>query len=156
MIKRKISKIITITLVLVMLFSTNVFAAEQDTKVSEVEVEELYEIPEHSFTRTFEFRKNVWGEDTIMKVNVLFTIAYSYSDGSWSEVDYADIDVKSVTVNGNPAQVSSVDYKVLTSSAYRIIDVNNKVQIKININVDEYGDVSTYAEMVEREEDNSI
>lgn len=148
MIKRRVSKIITIALVLVMLFSTNVFAAGQDTKVSEVEVKELYEIPEHSFTETFEFRESLWGEIHTMKVNVLFTIAYSYSDGSWSEVDYADIDVKSVTIDGNVAQVSSVYYDVLTSSAYRIIKVNNSVQIRININVDEYGEVSTYAEIV--------
>lgn len=148
MVKKRIFKIITLALVLVMLFSTNVFAAENSTEISKTGLERSYEIPERSFTETFEFRENVWGVDVIMKVNVLFTIAYVYSDGDWVEMTYADIDVKSVTVNGNPAKVDSVHYDVLTSSAYRIIEVNDDVQIKIHVNVDEYGEVSTYAEML--------
>ena len=151
MTKRKISKIIATALVLVMLFSTNVFAAEQtgyEADAVKSEIARAYEIPEHSFTRTFERSGEEWGYKFTTKVTVLFTIAYTYSDGSWSEINYVDIDVKSVTTNGSPVKVSSIYYYAGGSSAYRVIEIGetNKRRIKININVDEYGDVSTFAE----------
>lgn len=81
-----------------------------------------------------------------MEVNVTYTLAYTYEDSLWSEIDYVAIDVDSVYIDDSyVTNISSIDYKVNSSFAYRIIEINDSVQIKINISVDKYGDVSTYA-----------
>lgn len=144
--KKKIFKLLAMVMALTMMFSVNVFAAESQVEVSNVGVQRAYAQPEYSFLKSFEFEETLWGQTHTMQVNVTYTLAYSYADGLWSQIDYVAIHVDSVYIDGSRVtDISSIEYKVYSSSAYRIIKINNSDQVKIGISVDEYGAVDTYA-----------
>ncbi len=148
----KLFKLLAVGLILTMMFSTNVFAAEPQAEGQEEEIQQAYSVPEHSFRRSFEFTQYAWGIPHILKVNVDFTIAYEYSDGLWYDIKYADIDVVSVYIDSmRVTDVDSVKYLVNSSVAYRVIRINSNgyvCNIEIGIDLNEYGDVTTYAYML--------
>ena len=56
-----------------------------------------------------------------------------------------DIDVKSVYIDNEEVSWSSSKYVTTQRGAYREIIVNGDTTVRIDLNMDEYGEVYTYA-----------
>lgn len=138
------SKIVTIIMAFTMLFSTNVFAANNTNNDENV----ILLSSEDSFNRTFILNGSYWGIPHEIEVNVEFTADYSYEEGSWSYFTYVDIDVLSTYIDGQYVEFDNKSYESYASAAYRNIIVNNSVEVKIGITVDNYGEVETFAYIV--------
>ena len=137
--KKKILKVLVMTMLIIAMLSTNVFAADKmnvdGIKTTEISRQHTY----NSFDRTFTFYTTVWGVNVEMKVTAHFDIEYEYSEGNWYEIYYANIGSVSATVNGNVANVVSVDY-VSNSiiGARRHVSVNGQ-GVLIYLTCDEWG-----------------
>lgn len=63
-------------MILTMMFSVNVSAAETQSEVTDVGIQREYVEPEYSFGRTFKFTDDLWGDASYYggKCNVYFGI----------------------------------------------------------------------------------
>ncbi len=150
MVKKFLKGIVVLLFVLAVLNPKLVLANEVGESEFQDEIEESFHVPQYSFYETFTFTQYAFGTPIYMNVYVNFTIEFTYEESYWANINYANISLNSVTVNGAPASsVTNYDYNVYDTYAVRIVDVNsgypNAVRLTIYIIVDEYGEVTTSA-----------
>lgn len=136
-------KIFFLCMVMMLVCTSNVFAASVEN--ADDMIMRSYVQPNESFSETFTLEEELWGEPHYMDVNVTFSLAYEYEEGSWVNVQYVDINVDSVYIDNEEVTWSSSGYETMQREAYRKITVNGNTTVRIDINMDEYGEVYTYA-----------
>lgn len=136
-------KMILLSFAMMLISTINVFAANVET--TDDMIMRSYVQPGERFSETFSLEGELWGETHYMDVNVTFSLAYEYEEGSWVNVQYVDIDVKSVYIDNEEVSWSSSKYVITQRGAYREIIVNGDTTVRIDLNMDEYGEVYTYA-----------
>lgn len=99
-----------------------------------------YYVYEANINETFTFTVTKWGQTLVIKIPTCMEMDYSYSEGNWYEVYYANIaiDEDKVTVNNNAVNVTNVGYTVDRDGAFREISVEEQ-HIYLYISCDEWG-----------------
>ena len=140
--KNKLLKMLMLVMLLTMMFSVNVFAAEgaelEQMSVSSDRMEynnnEIYTLP-----YVYRYANHE------LELNINFRIEYIYSEASWVYVTLSDININSAKVNGVTvivAEVGEVDNAV---GMEKCVLINEYLEVVMGVRVDEYGEVTTYA-----------
>ena len=96
---KKIIKVFCITIIMTMVFSTNVLAAGTLNGSEVSEVQNSAQVSEFNQTFSF-FTSGPWDSIVEMKVTVRFYAMYDYVSGMWSDLYCSSIRFVSATVNG--------------------------------------------------------
>lgn len=139
-------KVVTMVMVLTVLFSVNVMAAEDGVVTSGMQ--RAYEGLKYNQTESYVFVGSAFGKDHELVVNVRYTLDYSYADGSWAQINYVNIEIVSAYIDGEQvadSKIQSVGYDVYSDSASRRVRINDVNIVTATISIDEYGEVRTDA-----------
>lgn len=131
-----IKKVIAITLVagIMVQMPQGIVEAQAAQKESN------YIVYNEEINETFTFTTIEWGQTLVMRIPTCMEMDFSYSEGNWYEVYYANVAVneESVTVNNNAATVTNLSYRVSGDGAFRRISVEAQ-PVYLYISCDEWG-----------------